>query len=176
MINLWIKEHQHDDVRLKYVTQSALSKHNIETGHQILFDKMTTIVNVTSYFPRNRESIEIQKHNNNLNRDNDYNINKIWKTILLIIKDWPISPTSPSLSTTLFPLPSNKQLNIKNRPEEQPNNSVSGSSPWWRELQDSRNVDIPRMELDTEKTHNLYIQSIRETHNLYKTPVEISRI
>jgi len=30
-INLRIKEHQH--VRLKHVMQSALSEHNIETGH-----------------------------------------------------------------------------------------------------------------------------------------------
>jgi len=42
----------------------------IRTQHrnrtQILFDK-TTIVNITSYFPRNyKEAIEIQKHPNNL--------------------------------------------------------------------------------------------------------------
>ena len=63
MVNLWIKEHQRD-VRLKHVTQSALSEHNIETGHQILFDKTTIIANITSYLPRKyREAIEIQKHN-----------------------------------------------------------------------------------------------------------------
>ncbi|XP_018311528.1 uncharacterized protein [Mycetomoellerius zeteki] len=79
MVNLRIKEHQRD-VRLKHATQSALSEHNIETGHQIQFDKTTTIANIASYFPRKyREAIEIQKHPNNLNRDNDYNINKIWK-------------------------------------------------------------------------------------------------
>ena len=33
------------------------------------------------------------------------------------------------------------------------------SSPWWSGLQGSRNVGIPRMDLDTEETH--------ETHNLY---------
>jgi len=76
MVNLRIKEHQRD-VRLKYVAQSTLSEYNIETECQILFDKMTTIANITSYFPRKyRETIEIQKHPNNLNRDNGYNINK----------------------------------------------------------------------------------------------------
>jgi len=30
-----MKEHQRD-VRLKYITQSALSEYNIKTGHQIL--------------------------------------------------------------------------------------------------------------------------------------------
>jgi len=85
MINLRIKEQR--DVRLKHVTQSALSKYNIETRHQILFDKMTTIVNITSYFPRKyREAIEIQKHPYHPNRDDD-NINKIWKNILTVIKD-----------------------------------------------------------------------------------------
>ena len=87
MVNLRIKEHQRD-VRLKHVTQSALSEHNVETGHQILFDQATTITNTTSYFPRKyREAIEIQKHPNNLNRDNGYNISKIWKTILPTSKD-----------------------------------------------------------------------------------------
>ncbi|XP_018309177.1 uncharacterized protein [Mycetomoellerius zeteki] len=51
MVNLRIKEHQRD-VRLKHATQSALSEHNIETGHQIQFNKTTTIANITSYFPR----------------------------------------------------------------------------------------------------------------------------
>jgi len=32
--------------------QSALSKHNIETGYQILFGKTTTIVTITLFFLR----------------------------------------------------------------------------------------------------------------------------
>jgi len=52
---------------LKHATESELLKHNIETGYQILFDKTTTIGNITSYFPRKyREAIEIQKYSNNL--------------------------------------------------------------------------------------------------------------
>jgi len=77
MINIHMKEHQRD-VRLKHITQSALSEHNIETGHQILFDKTTTIATTTSYFPRKyRVAIEIQKHPDNLNRDNGYNISRV---------------------------------------------------------------------------------------------------
>jgi len=87
IINLRIKEHQRD-VKLKHVTQSALLKHNIEIGHQILFNKTITVANITSYFPKKfKEAIEIQKHPNNLNRDNGYNINKIWKTILPVNED-----------------------------------------------------------------------------------------
>jgi len=47
MVNIRMKEHQRD-VRLKRITQSTLSKHNIETGHQILFDKTTTIATTTT--------------------------------------------------------------------------------------------------------------------------------
>jgi len=87
MVNIRIKEHQRD-VRLKHTTQSVLSEHNVETGHQILFDKTTTIATTTAYFPRKyREAIEIQKHFDNLNRDNGYNISKIWKPILSVIKN-----------------------------------------------------------------------------------------
>jgi len=43
--------------------------------------------------------------------------------------------------------------------EEQPDTVSSCSSPGGSGLQGSRNVGIPRMDLDTEE--------IRETHNLY---------
>jgi len=87
MVNICMKEHQRD-VRLKHIAQSALSKCNIETGHQILFDKTTTIATITSYFPRKyRKAIEIQKHPDNLNKDNGYNISRIWKTILPVIEN-----------------------------------------------------------------------------------------
>jgi len=86
MVNICMKEHQRD-VTLKHITQSALSEHNIETGHQILFDKTSTIATTTSHFPRKyRETIEIQKYPNNLNREN-YNIIKIWKLILPVIEN-----------------------------------------------------------------------------------------
>jgi len=71
MVNTCMKEQQHD-VRLKHVIRS-LSEHNIETDYQILFDKTITIATTTSYFPRKyKETIEIQKHSDNLNRDNGY--------------------------------------------------------------------------------------------------------
>jgi len=39
-----MKEYQRD-VRPKHVIQSALAEHSVEAGHQILFDKTTTIAN-----------------------------------------------------------------------------------------------------------------------------------
>jgi len=48
---------------------------------------MTTIA-TTSYFPRKyREAIEIQKHPDNLNRDNGCNVSRKWKIILPVIKN-----------------------------------------------------------------------------------------
>lgn len=45
----------------------------IETGHQILFDKTTTIA--TTYFLRKyKEALQIQKYPDNSNRNNEYNI------------------------------------------------------------------------------------------------------
>ena len=65
MINM--KEHQWAvHVRLEHVTQSALVEHNVETAHQILFDKMATRVTTMSYFSRKyRETLKIQKHPEN---------------------------------------------------------------------------------------------------------------
>jgi len=66
MVNIRMKEHQRD-IRLKHITQSALSEYNIKTGHQIPFDKTITITTTTSYFPKKyRKAIEIQKHSDNL--------------------------------------------------------------------------------------------------------------
>ncbi|XP_012060383.1 PREDICTED: cilia- and flagella-associated protein 58-like [Atta cephalotes] len=73
MVNLRIKEH-HQRVRLKYVTQSALSEHNIETGHQILFDKTTTINNIISYFSRN---ITVNKKRDNLLKEREILIGEL---------------------------------------------------------------------------------------------------
>jgi len=62
------------DVKLKHITQSVLSEHNIETGNQILFDKMTTIVLSLHIFQESTGKLEIQKRPDNLNRDNSYNM------------------------------------------------------------------------------------------------------
>jgi len=100
MVNICVKEHQFD-VRLKHITQSALSKHD-HRGHQILFNKTITIA--ITYFPwKYREAVEIQKHPDNLNRNNGYNISRIWKTILLVTENWPASQSWKIITTTTVP-------------------------------------------------------------------------
>ena len=89
--------------KTRHAISNTTSKQDIK-----YYDKTITIANIISYFLRKyREAIEVQKHPNNLNRDaamNGCNINKIWKTILLVIEDWPISPTSslPQFSSFLL--------------------------------------------------------------------------
>jgi len=52
-----------------------LAEHSIESEHQLLFGKTTTIATTASYFPRKyRETLIIQKHSDNLNRDVGYNM------------------------------------------------------------------------------------------------------
>ncbi|XP_032678501.1 uncharacterized protein LOC116847522 isoform X1 [Odontomachus brunneus] len=77
MVNTRTKEHQ-KAVKLKNGTQSALEEHNLESGHKMRFDKVTVLARTNNYFPRKyRESLEIQKHLNNLNRDNGLKISPI---------------------------------------------------------------------------------------------------
>ncbi|XP_076226777.1 uncharacterized protein LOC143174896 [Nomia melanderi] len=58
--------------RLKY-TQSAVAEHQLTTGHTIQFEEAKILTRCKDYFLRKyRESIEILKHPNNINRDRWY--------------------------------------------------------------------------------------------------------
>lgn len=81
-ISTRLKEHIRC-VRLKHFSISALAEHQMETGHQILFDQTTALANSKQYFPRKyREALEIRKHPNNINRDTGYQTHPIWNAIL----------------------------------------------------------------------------------------------
>ena len=68
-----------------------------------------------SYFPRKyKEALEIQKHPDNLNRDSDYNISRIWNTALLK-KDFLFS----THALTPPPFPSLQRLHKESFPEQQ---------------------------------------------------------
>ncbi|CAK9810876.1 hypothetical protein ANTPLA_LOCUS6713 [Anthophora plagiata] len=76
-----LKEHERC-TRLGYI-QSAVAEHQLTTGHKICFEKTKVIAKCKSYFPRKyRETLEIMKHPNNINRDTGYHINPIWSTLL----------------------------------------------------------------------------------------------
>jgi len=82
MVNIRIKKHQRD-IRLKRINQHY---QNITSRQAIKY--CLTIVTITSYFSRKyREAIKIQKHSDNLNGDNGYNISRIRKTILSAIEN-----------------------------------------------------------------------------------------
>ncbi|XP_031847206.1 uncharacterized protein LOC116433359 [Nomia melanderi] len=70
--------------RLKY-TQSAVARHQhqLTTGHTIKFEETKILSRGKNYVPRKyRESIEILKHPNNINRDTGYQLNPIWHSLL----------------------------------------------------------------------------------------------
>ncbi|CAK9820318.1 hypothetical protein ANTPLA_LOCUS10552 [Anthophora plagiata] len=76
-----LKEHERC-TRLDYI-QSAVAEHQLTTGHKICFEKTKVIAKCKSYFPRKyRETLEIMKRPNNINRDTGYHINPIWSTLL----------------------------------------------------------------------------------------------
>ena len=107
--------------KTRYAVGIIRTQHRNRTSNTVWQNDIT-------YFPRKyREAIEIQKHPNNLNRNNGYDINKIWKTILPIIEDQPIPPfLLPSSHNFLLPLPLHKQHNIKRTIRR--NSSVLGCS------------------------------------------------
>ncbi|XP_076246266.1 uncharacterized protein LOC143186474 [Calliopsis andreniformis] len=68
--------------RLGYI-QSAVAEHQKATGHKILFNETKVIAKTKGYFPKKyRETLEIMKHPNNINRDTGYHLNPIWSSLL----------------------------------------------------------------------------------------------
>lgn len=81
-ISTRIKEHERC-TRLGHYSKSALAEHWLETGHTAQYDKSEMIAPSQGYFSRkHREALEILKHPTNLNRDNGYQVNPIWHTVL----------------------------------------------------------------------------------------------
>ncbi|XP_029159721.1 uncharacterized protein LOC114931734 [Nylanderia fulva] len=83
-ISIRIKEHQRS-AKYCYFSQSALAKHWMETRHSVQYDKATRLVSSHSYFARKyRETLEILKYSDNLNKgcltnyDKSYQTNPIW--------------------------------------------------------------------------------------------------
>ncbi|XP_076658339.1 uncharacterized protein LOC143362230 [Halictus rubicundus] len=74
---------EHDRwLRLKY-TQSAVAEHHLATGHTIMLEETKLVFRFKEYFPRKyRESIEILKHPDNINRNTGYQLNPIWHSLL----------------------------------------------------------------------------------------------
>lgn len=88
-----ITEHKRS-VKTRDIVRSALSEHNIQSGHKILFDESTILAKSSFYYNRKiREGIEIFKHPNNINRDQGWSLSPMWQPI--------IAPLSLSLSPSL---------------------------------------------------------------------------
>ena len=79
-----VEERKKEHIRcckLKQVSKSAVALHAAESKHEILFDETTILVR--SDKKRHhliREAIEIAKNPNNLNREDVFQLNYLWKT------------------------------------------------------------------------------------------------
>lgn len=80
-VQVRLKEHIADE---KYKrTKSALAEHTLETNHGILFDKTKLIHRENHYLKRKiKETIEIVKSSNSLNKEDSYKLSKTWLPIL----------------------------------------------------------------------------------------------
>lgn len=62
--------------------KSAIAEHSYDTGHVINFEETKKLATVGNFWPRkHRESIEIYKNKNNINRDHGLGLAGTWKPI-----------------------------------------------------------------------------------------------
>ena len=82
-----LKEHN-ADITHNRAKQSALAEHSVASKHHISLENAKVIINIEHYTMRRiREAIEIEKHPNNLNRDDGWKLSKSWAPIINRIKD-----------------------------------------------------------------------------------------
>ena len=80
------KEHS-ADLTLNRIQKSALAAHSSKTSHHICLENANTIARVDHYERiKVMESLEIELHPNNLNRDEGLKLNANWKPLLHMLK------------------------------------------------------------------------------------------
>lgn len=106
------KNEHRSDCRHKRITQSALAEHTLQTGHTINFDETKVLAKTQHGKSRYiREAIEIEKHPENINRDDTFYLSKFWK---------------PALTKKIFAPKCNE---VKNSVTNQPNGSPANDEP-----------------------------------------------
>jgi hypothetical protein len=77
-----LKEHELH-MQLEHPDKSALAEHSIDLGHRIQFYDTSILATKTRYMDHIiRETIEIELHPNNMDRDVGFCISKSWKPLM----------------------------------------------------------------------------------------------
>ena len=86
-IDLRIKEHERH-IRLVQPDKSAMAEHSLEHEHIIRLQDTNLLSAKTGYSNRLiRETIEIEMHPNNMNKDNGLILSTAWKPLLHTLKE-----------------------------------------------------------------------------------------
>ena len=81
-----LKEHSADIIHGR-INRSALAEHSHNTSHQVCIEKYSLISREDNYNKRRiREVMEIEKRENNLNKDDDLKLCNTWKLLINKIK------------------------------------------------------------------------------------------
>ena len=88
-----LKEHERA-MKLHQWDASAVAEHYASSpGHKIMFNATRVLAKTEEYHPRLiREAIEIAKRPNNFNREDGYNLSRIWRGFLAQSNDQRLSP------------------------------------------------------------------------------------
>ena len=75
------------DIIHGWTNKSALEEHSRNASHQVCIEKASLIAKEDNYNKRRiREAVEIDKMNNNLNKDDGLKLSNTWKTLINKIK------------------------------------------------------------------------------------------
>jgi hypothetical protein len=81
-VNIRLKEHQ-QHIRIEHPEKSAVAEHSIDQGHRIQFHNSSILATKTRNMDRIvRETIEIELHSYNINREGGFFLSKLLKPLI----------------------------------------------------------------------------------------------
>jgi hypothetical protein len=85
-VDIRLKEHQRH-IKLEHPDNSGVAEHSIDQGHGIQFHSSSILASKTRYMDHIvRETIEIELHPYNINREGGFCLSKLWKPLIGSLK------------------------------------------------------------------------------------------